>query len=60
MKCAAVVLLSLLSMGHSAPVNSCDGLVETITVSKEDVSVQLLYFAPVYLYLPSAVTHHDL
>lgn len=53
MMCVAAVLLSLLSVGHSAPANSCDSLVKPITVSKEEVSAQLLYFAPVYLYLIS-------
>lgn len=51
MMCVAAVLLSLLSVGHSTPGNSCDSLVKPITVSKEDVSAQRLYFAPVCLYL---------
>lgn len=45
MKCVAVVLLSLLSLGCSAPLSSCDSLIYPITVSKEDVSAQQLYFA---------------
>lgn len=40
---AAVVLLSLFSLGLSAPVNSCDGLVKPITVQHEDVSAHVLY-----------------
>lgn len=51
MMCVAVVLLSLLSVGHSAAVNSCDSLVKPITVSKEDVSAHELHFAPVNLHL---------
>lgn len=38
MKCVAVaVLLNLLSLGHSAPLSSCDGLVTPITISNEDM-----------------------
>lgn len=46
MKCAAfaaAVLLSLFSLGLSAPVNSCDSLVKPITVQHEDVSTHVLY-----------------
>ncbi|XP_026215977.1 uncharacterized protein LOC113162163 [Anabas testudineus] len=43
MMCVAVVLLSLLSVGHSAAVNSCDSLVKPITVSKEDMLGRWLY-----------------
>lgn len=44
-KCVAVVvLLSLLSLGRSAPLSSCDHLVKPITVSNEDVSALLLFF----------------
>ena len=43
MKCVAVVgLLSLLSLGHSAPVNGCDSLLKPVTINNEDVSAQLL------------------
>lgn len=47
MKCVAVIaLLSLLSLGHSAPLSSCDSLVKPITISNEDVSaIYSLYFA---------------
>lgn len=37
MKCV-VLLLSLLSVGRSAPVSSCDTLINPITVSTEEVS----------------------
>ncbi|XP_068583278.1 uncharacterized protein [Cebidichthys violaceus] len=43
-KCvAAVVVLSLLSVGLSAPLSSCDGLVKPITVSNEDMLGRWLY-----------------
>jgi len=44
MKCVAVVvLLSLLSPGHSAPLSSCDSLVKPITISNEDMLGRWLY-----------------
>ncbi|XP_044044091.1 uncharacterized protein LOC122872221 [Siniperca chuatsi] len=44
MKCVAVVVsLSLLSLGHSAPLNSCESLVKPITISKEDMLGRWLY-----------------
>ncbi|XP_040891420.1 uncharacterized protein LOC121180252 isoform X2 [Toxotes jaculatrix] len=44
MKCVAVVvLLSLLSLGHSAPVSSCDSLVKPITISNEEMLGRWLY-----------------
>lgn len=44
MKCVAVVvLLSLLSLGHSAPLSSCDNLVKPITISSEDMLGRWLY-----------------
>ncbi|TDH16126.1 hypothetical protein EPR50_G00016430 [Perca flavescens] len=43
-KCVAVVvLLSLLSLGHSAPLSSCDNLLKPITVSNEDMLGKWLY-----------------
>ncbi|XP_074486368.1 lipocalin-like [Sebastes fasciatus] len=43
-KCVAVVvLLSLLSLGRSAPLSSCDHLVKPITVSNEDMLGRWLY-----------------
>ncbi|XP_029286127.1 uncharacterized protein LOC115007411 [Cottoperca gobio] len=43
-KCvAAVVWLSLLSLGHSAPLGSCDRLVEPITISNEELLGRWLY-----------------
>lgn len=41
---AVVVLLSLLSLGHSAPLNSCDSLIKPITISNEDVSAHMLKY----------------
>ncbi|XP_010751932.2 uncharacterized protein LOC104937408 [Larimichthys crocea] len=44
MKCVAVVgLLSLLSMGHSAPLSGCDSLIKPISVSSEDILGSWLY-----------------
>ncbi|CAK6953536.1 uncharacterized protein LOC128369019 [Scomber scombrus] len=44
MKCvAAVVLLSLLSLGQSAPLSGCDSLVKPITISNEDMLGRWLY-----------------
>ncbi|XP_070844318.1 uncharacterized protein [Chaetodon trifascialis] len=45
MKCAAaaVVLLSLLSVGRSAPLSDCDSLVKPITISSEDMLGKWLY-----------------
>ncbi|XP_023274890.1 uncharacterized protein LOC111664515 [Seriola lalandi dorsalis] len=43
MKCVAVALLSLLSLGHSAPVSSCDSLVKPKTISNEDMLGRWLY-----------------
>eukprot|EP00064_Thunnus_orientalis_P014817 superscaffoldBa00002635_g14864 len=44
MKCVAVVvLLSLLSPGHLAPLSSCDSLVKPITISNEDMLGRWLY-----------------
>ncbi|KAA8594901.1 uncharacterized protein LOC116706923 [Etheostoma spectabile] len=40
---AVVVLLSLLSLGHSAPLSSCDSLLKPITVSNEDMLGKWLY-----------------
>lgn len=37
-----VVLLGVFSLGLSAPVNSCDSLVEPITIRHEDVSAHVL------------------
>ncbi|XP_028259718.1 uncharacterized protein LOC114434593 [Parambassis ranga] len=42
MKCV-VVLLSLLSLGRSAPLSSCDSLLEPITISKEEMLGRWLY-----------------
>ncbi|XP_019955913.1 uncharacterized protein [Paralichthys olivaceus] len=42
MKCV-VVLLSLLSVGCSAPVSSCESLTEPITISKEEMLGRWLY-----------------
>ncbi|XP_069553459.1 uncharacterized protein [Brachyistius frenatus] len=38
-----VVLLSLLSLGHSAPVSSCDSLLKPITISTEQMLGKWLY-----------------
>ncbi|XP_061585534.1 uncharacterized protein LOC133450714 [Cololabis saira] len=45
MKCpaAAVVLLSLLSLGRSAPVSSCDTLLKPITITNEEMLGRWLY-----------------
>ncbi|XP_071360445.1 uncharacterized protein [Trachinotus anak] len=44
MKCVAVVAwLSLLSLGHCAPVSSCDSLVKPITISNEEMLGRWLY-----------------
>ncbi|XP_045902882.1 uncharacterized protein LOC123969478 [Micropterus dolomieu] len=44
MKCVAVVvLLSLLSLGHSTPLSSCDSLVKPIPISNEDMLGRWLY-----------------
>ncbi|XP_059197243.1 uncharacterized protein LOC131977794 isoform X4 [Centropristis striata] len=41
--CVAVVLMSLLSLGLSAPLSGCDSLVKPITVSSEDMLGKWLY-----------------
>ncbi|KAK5866031.1 hypothetical protein PBY51_020251 [Eleginops maclovinus] len=44
MKCVSVVvLLSLLSLGHSAPLSSCESLLKPITVSNEYMMGKWLY-----------------
>ncbi|XP_020501191.1 uncharacterized protein [Labrus bergylta] len=42
--CTAVVFLSLLSLGRSAPQTSCDSLVKPITISNEEMLGKWLYF----------------
>ncbi|KAM3622597.1 uncharacterized protein V6R79_000802 [Siganus canaliculatus] len=43
MKCVAAVLLSLLSLGCSAPLNGCESLLKPITISNEDMLGRWLY-----------------
>ncbi|XP_037328710.2 uncharacterized protein LOC119218405 [Pungitius pungitius] len=42
-ECVAAVVLSLLSVGLSAPLSSCDSLLKPISVSNEDISGRWLY-----------------
>lgn len=55
MKCV-VVLLSLLSVGRSAPLSNCDALLQPADISKDEVSDTLLFGLKKHLFMLSDKT----